>query len=202
MDALGGLWCGHGGLVLNVQPLNLLRHPRPVYKLEPLLLRSAAIGLLAGGLVGATIGEWQQTRHEQLLTLRAQLQAQVRVSEVQQTQQLAMDARVRLQAQWAQRSQAWQGRRQQLMQMHEALGTLAQDLGLRLERWQGDGRTMVLQAWLPHAEAVPQVLSRLSTVGPSTWTLQSLGDRPGAGVDLLLQAPWPGEAQEVGAKKP
>lgn len=171
--------------------LNLLRFPRRVHALDPGQVRAGLMASVAGILMGCAWGLWQQMQQDQLLVQRAQWQTQSRDLERQKDQQAIVQEKARLQLKWGQRAQSWQLQRQQLMRLHAALAQQAADTGLRVERWQGDGRKLVLQAWLPHADSVPVVLTGLSSAWPAGWALQSMGVRSGAGVDVVLQATWP-----------
>ena len=170
---------------MNTPPLNLLRYPRRAYLSDAVPWRAAVLALAAGILMGGGWGLWQQSQYEALQTQRSQWQAQTRAWRSQQAQQRD---RQQLLSRWDQRQHAWQARRAQQMQLHAALAAQADTAGLRVERWQGDGRQLVLQAWLPRAEAVPGVLAALSRAWPPGWTLHSLSDRSGAGVEVVLQA--------------
>ena len=173
---------------MNARPLNLLRHPRRSLVFEPAHLRAVLLALGAGAVMGCAWGMWQQMQHEALLAQRSRLQVESRVWRSQQALQSTERDRQRLLTSWGQRAQSWQRQREQRMQLHEALLAQAASTGLRVERWQGDARQLVLQAWLPRADDVPEVLSGLSQAWPTGWTLQSIGDRAGAGVDVVLQA--------------
>lgn len=182
--------------------LNLLRFPRRVHVLDPGQVRAGLMAAVAGILVGCAWGLWQQMQQDQLLAQRAQWQAQSLALGRQKDQQVIAQDKARVQLQWGQRAQAWQLQRQQLMRLHAVLAQQAADTGLRVERWQGDGRKLVLQAWLPHADSVPGVLAGLSSVWPPGWTLQSMGARSGAGVNVVLQAAWPAGPREGERPKP
>lgn len=184
---------------MNTPPLNLLRYPRRARLSDAIPSRAAVLALAAGILMGGCWGQWQQSQYEALLVQRSQLQAQTRAWRSQQTQ--ARD-RQQLLSRWAQRQHAWQAQRAQQMQLHAVLAAQADTAGLRVERWQGDGRQLVLQAWLPRADAVPGVLAALSRAWPPGWTLHSLGDRAGAGVDVVLQADPLAVAHGGEAQKP
>lgn len=202
MEALGGLRRCVGGLAVKSASLNLLRHPRRWHRLESEQTRAALLAFLAGLLVGCAGLVCLQWRHAQLLDQRAQLQMQSQALTRQQAQHTAAKERSRLQTQWHTRARAWQAQRALLRQLHAALAAQADSTGLRLLRWQGDGNKLVLQAWLPRAETVPQLLSQLSAAARPGWTLQSLAERPDAGVDLVLEAPWLSGAQDHKPAKP
>ena len=133
---------------------------------------------------------------------RGHLQTQTRAWREQQTLERAQAEKARLRSAWMQRAQAWQGQRQRLAQLHAALNALTAETGLRMERWQGDGRKLLLQAWLPEADSVPMVLSGLSGVWGQGWTLQSMGDRTGGGVALVLQTAWLTDSVDDAQPKP
>ncbi|TXI71404.1 MAG: hypothetical protein E6Q49_09640 [Limnohabitans sp.] len=187
---------------MNARPLNLLRHPRRVHALaagaRPAVLGAWLVGVLLGGVWGWS----QQVQRDRLLDQRVQLQAQSSALREQQARQTAAQEKAQLQSKWGQRAQSWRAQRQHLMELHAALMTQAAETGLRVERWQGDGRQLVLQAWLPRADHVPAVLSGLSRSWATAWTLQSMGDRAGSGVDVVLQAPWPAGIRDDGRRKP
>ena len=111
---------------MTAQSLNLLRYPRRVPALDAALWRPAAAALLTGALAGGVWGGWQHMRQDGLLALHARLH------------QAFLD-----------RAQAWQSQRERVMRLHAGLTEQARDTGLRVERWQADGRRLVLQAWLP-----------------------------------------------------
>ena len=133
---------------------------------------------------------------------RGHLQTQTRAWREQQTLERAQAEKARLRSAWMQRAQAWQGQRQRLAQLHAAFNALAPETGLRVERWQGDGRKLLLQAWLPEAGSVPMVLSGLSGAWEQGWTLQSMGDRTGGGVALVLQSAWLTDSVDDAQPKP
>lgn len=161
-----------------------------------------AVGLLLGLMSGMGRGWWSQA---QLPTWQGQHQ-QLQMRQAQQAQ-LAAQAQARAQkAQWQQqalqRDSEWRQRRQQLLQLHEVLGQAGTDLGLRLQRWQGDEHRLQLQGWLPQAQAWPQLQARLSAAGPQPWRLHSLQTAAEAGVQLELEAPWPVASAPVPGKRP
>ena len=170
--------------------LNLLRYPARMPWHAPAWLRPVLEGVLAGVLAGAVWahGAWQQ--RDALLKLREQLQAQWQDLTRQQAKTLAQQAQVRLHQAVLDRAQEWQSQRRSMLQLHAVLAAQA-DTGLRVERWQFDGHSLVLQAWLPAAERVPQLMAALSAAWPQAWVLQELGQATGsqAGVALSLQAP-------------
>lgn len=191
---------------MTARSLNLLRHPGrrlvPEYTLVRSLVLAGWVGALAGGL-------WSGWRHVQLSQLqeqRAQLQIR-REAQIRQQADLAADhERATLHRQLLERASDWQARREQLLRLHRTLNALADDPGLRVERWQGDGRRLVLQARLSRPASVPQLMAGLSATWPSDWRLQSLGDRGSAkgdaGVDVTLEASWPGTSQGNGPSRP
>lgn len=170
---------------MNARPLNLLRYPRRASLLESAPARAALLALGVGIVMGCSWGLWQQAQHEALLARRVQLKAQ---SEAWRSQQTSERDRQRLLTHWGQRAKTWQAQGEQQMQLHAVLLAQAASAGLRVERWQGDGRQMMLQAWLPGADGVPALLSALSQAWPPGWALQSISDRSGVGVDVVLQA--------------
>ena len=186
---------------MNARPLNLLRHPRRVHPLAPRQLRDLLWAGVAGALIGGLWCIWLDTEKEQLQQERTHLQAQATAWREQQSRERALEQKAKLQWAWTQRAQAWQGQRQRLAQLHAAFDALAPETGLWVERWQGDGRKLLLQARLPGVSSVPAVLSGLSGAWGPGWTLHSLGDRADGGVDVVLQAPWPADAVEPAPSK-
>lgn len=180
---------------MKARSLNLLRHPRREVALEPALLRACLIAGLVGALAGGLWSGWQHMRMAQLEEQRAQLQARWQVQNRQQTDAVAGHERGALHRQLLERATDWQGRRAQLLRLHQALNAQADDPGLRVERWQSDGRRQVLQAWLPRTDQVPQLMATLSAAWPQRWRLQSLGEHAGthsdAGVDAVFETTWP-----------
>ena len=187
---------------MNARPLNLLRYPRRVHPLAPRQLRDLLWAGVAGALIGGLWCIWLDTEKEQLQQERTHLQAQATAWREQQSRERALEQKAKLQWAWTQRAQAWQGQRQKLARLHGALDTLALETGLRAERWQGDGRKLLLQAWLPEAASVPMVLSGLSGAWEQGWTLQSMGDRTGGGVALVLQSAWLTDSVDDAQPKP
>lgn len=187
---------------MNARPLNLLRYPRRAPLLESTTWRAVPFALGTGLMVGCAWGMWQDAQHETLLAQRSQWQAQVQAWRSQQAQQATERDRQRLLSSWGQRAQAWQQQRERQMQLHAVLMAQAATSGMRVESWQGDGRKLVLQAWLPRADGVPGVLSGLSDAWPPGWTLQSISDRAGAGVEVVLQAGLLAGAAEGEPPKP
>jgi hypothetical protein len=149
------------------------------------------MGLLLGLLAGVGRGLWSQAQLPSWQRQHQQLQAQ----QAQQTRAMAED-RARVQeAQWQQKAQLrdgeWRLRRTQLLRLHEVLAQAGADLGLRLQRWQGDEQRLQLQGWLPQAQDWPQLQARLSAAGPQEWRLHSLQAAPDTGVQLVLEVAWP-----------
>ena len=169
--------------------------------LDAALWRPACWALLAGGVVAAAGVGWQLQRQEQLLAQRGPLQTRLQEQARQQALARQAEALARLQDRMLARAQSWQVQRQQLMRLHAELSSEAEHTGLRLQRWQGDGRKLTLQLWLPGPELAPALVSRLSQAWPQAWTLHSLAQRPGAGgVEAVLEAPWPAHAS--GGRQP
>ncbi len=192
METPGGLRRRSGGVVLNARPLNLLRYPRRAVMLDAALWRPALWALLAGVVGAAAAAAWQLQRQDQLLAQRGPLLARLQEQARQQAQARQAEAMARLRSRMLERQQAWQLQRQQLMRLNADLSTEAERTGLRLQRWQGDGRKLSLQLWLPRAELAPALVSRLSQSSLHAWTLQSLAQKPdAAGVEAVLEAPWP-----------
>ncbi len=201
METPCGLWRRTGGAVLNARPLNLLRYPSRASILDATLWRPALWALLAGVAVAAAWATWQLQLQEQLLAQRGPLQARLQEQARQQAQARQADTLARLQTRMQERAQAWQVQREQLMHLHAELSAQAAQTGLRLQRWQGDGRKLTLQLWLPRPELVPVVVSHLSRTSLQPWTLQSLAGRPDTtGVEAVFEAPWPVSAP--GGRKP
>ena len=167
---------------MTVPALNLLRQPQGSawWQLWP----AAVLGAWLGGAVGVVC-------HAQLPALQ-QAQAQRRAVWAQQTQQEAR-AKAQRQAQSLQAAavRVAQTRWQEQQRWHATLSALASEKGMRVQGWQGDAQQLQLQAWLPQAGDVPEVLAALNAVGPSPWRVHSLQQGAGAGVTLNLQAPLP-----------
>ena len=191
---------------MSARPLNLLRHPRQGLALSPAVLRSCLVAGLIGVLAGGLWSGWQHLRLAQRHEQRTQLQARWQAHSQQQADASTQRERAGLRRQWLERAADWRGRREQLSQLHRALQALADDPGLRVERWQGDGRRLVLQAWLPRPEQVPTLMAGLSAAGPLGWQLHSLADHSSvggeAGIDVVLEAPWPAASQGGGPSRP
>ena len=145
-------------------------------------------------VVGAGWALRERLRLDELQALRTQLQARAQAQAQVQSQTQAMQRDQRLRQALQVRAQAWQHQRQQMLRLHGVLTTQAAQAGLRVQRWQSDGRSLVLQAWLPGPERVPALLALLTATGGRPWSLQSLAqaaDGPvGPGVTVVLQAPW------------
>ena len=173
--------------------------------LDATLWRPALLALLAGVALAAAWVAWQLQRQEELLAQRGPLQARLQEQTRQQAQARQAEALTRAQTRMQERAQAWQVQRQQLMRLHAELSTQAEQGGLRLQRWQGDGRKLTLQLWFPRPELAPALVSRLSQASAQAWALQSLAERPdAAGVEAVLEAPWPAPAHvpASGGRKP
>lgn len=179
--------------------------------LDATLWRPALWALLTGVAVAAAWVAWQMQRQEQLLAERGPLQARLQEQARQQAQARQAEALARVQTRMQERAQAWQVQRQQLMRLHNEFSALAEHSGLRLQRWQGDGRKLTLQLWLPRPELAPALVSRLSQASSQAsrqaWALHSLAERPdAAGVEAVLEAPWPPlahtPASASGGRKP
>lgn len=199
MATAGGLWRGIGGVAVNAPALNLLRHPRrgPAWPIEP--WRPLALAVLAGALSGGAGVGWQHWRLAQLQTQHHQVQAEAQAWAAQQKAAAALRSQSQLRQAALARAQDWQARQAQWLRLQDVLQAQASALGLRVLRWQADGRQQQLQAWLPRAQDVPALTSALSAEGPQVWTLQSLAEHAHSregGVDVLLQAPWPLQARE------
>ena len=189
---------------MNARPLNLLRYPRRLPSASPALLKHALVYGLLGAVVGAAVVAWGQHRQAQLHERRQQLQAQAQTLSQQRAEDTAQLERVRVQEQAGVRARVWGAQRAHLARVHAALTALADDAGLRLTRWQGDGRKLVLQGSLPQAQDLPWVLSRLSDAWPLAWTLHSLGERQpaGTGVEWVIEAPWPQASADPPRRQP
>lgn len=188
---------------MTARSLNLLRYPRRLPVLDAALWWPAASAWLVGALLGGAWGGWQHMQHEALIASHARLQTQLQALAAQQAEATARQTRARLHRALLDRAQAWQTRRERVLQLHAVLTEQARDAGLRVERWHSDGHKLVLQGWLPRAQEVPRVVASLSAAWPQGWTLQSLGERvgPAAGVDMVIEAPW-GEVLPAGGKAP
>ncbi|MFM7025991.1 MAG: hypothetical protein ACKOWC_08050 [Limnohabitans sp.] len=184
---------------MNARALNLLRYPRPGLGPEPGQLRAFLLAGLIGVLLGGLCSGWQHMRLTRLHGQREQLQAHVQTQATQEAEAAALREQDRLRRQVSERALEWHDRRQQLLHLHRAFDALADEPGLRVQRWQGDGRRLVLSVWLPRADAVPLLTDRLSAAWPQGWSLQSLGERPLApgdagGVEAVFEAPGPSAA--------
>lgn len=172
---------------MSTPSLNLLRYPRRWPLVGRFTLASAVAGLCGGYLLVAAWGLWCQHRHPDWLAQRQQLQAQLAGQTRAQAEAQAKVQHDRaLQKLLAQR-QEWQLVRQQLQTLHERLGELSLETGLRLQRWQGDGQRMQLQAWLPQAQSWSALQARLMAPGAQTWSLGSLTSGSGPGVHVVLE---------------
>ena len=200
MAAAGGVWRRIGGFGVRPPALNLLRYPQRGLALPLELAWPLLLAVLAGLALGSAWVAWQSWRLDHLLEQRGHLQADVQALERQKNLAAALQTRKQWQKNAEVRAQDWRARRDQLQHLQEVLGAQASALGVRVARWQGDRRQLVLQAWLPRAQDVPLLLSALTAAGPQGWTLQSLGDAaasgPHGGVDVVLQASWPSRVQD------
>ena len=176
--------------------LNLLRQPlaSPWTGLWP----AALSGVWLGGALGLAC-QWQlpallQAQAERQQLVAAQAQQQRRLNAQRHTLARQAAAQQEVQTRWRQQ-QRW----------HDALAALATEQGLRVQRWQGDAQQLQLQAWLPQAQLVPEVLAALNAAGPGDWRLQRLSHNAGHGVWLSLHAPLPAplaRATPAGAEPP
>ena len=195
---------------MNAAALNLLRYPRRGPP-EPQEWWPALLALVAGVVVGALWVLWQHWHLEQLDLQREQLQTQVHAVATERAAAAARHAQAQRQQALHARAQAWQTQQALGLRLQTTLSAQGQALGLRVLRWQGDGRHMQLQAWLPRVQQVPVLVSALSTLGQRPWTVQSL-DAPAAaapgldategGVLVLLQVPWPQATSEKNQPTP
>lgn len=159
--------------------------------LEPALLRLAlASGLLGVGLSLAW-GAWIQTRLAQLQAQRETLKVQAHALAAQQIRAKAMALEQQLQDRQHARRQEWQTQREQMQAFHVLLDAQAVSAGLRVLRWQGDARQLVLHIWLPSAEDLPGFMAQLVRAWPLEWQLQTLGDLAGTGVEAVFEASRP-----------
>lgn len=193
MATLGGLRCGIGCLAVNAPALNLLRYPRRGAPMQIAPWRPLALALLAGALMGAVWAGWQHWRLAQMRSLRHQMLAETQAWATQQKAAAAARDQGELQQAALTRARDWQTRQEQWLDLQDALQDQAHVLGLRVLRWQADGRQQQLQAWLPRVQDVPALISVLSAAGAQAWTLSQLAEPPRrseGGVDVVLQAPW------------
>lgn len=216
MAAIGGLRCRPGAFAVNAPALNLLRYPRRGW-LEPQLWWPLLQALGVGAVLGAACALGQHGWLDHLQTQRGQLQSQAHTVARQRAADAARQAQVqRLLAVHA-RAQDWQTQQAMGLRLQAALSAQGQALGLRVLRWQGDGRQILLQAWLPRVQDVPALVAGLSALGAGPWTVQSLSDgttvapqrrekeaSAGAagGVLVQLQAPWAPATREKGQSAP
>lgn len=201
---------------MNAPALNLLRYPRRGW-LESQLWWPLLQALGVGAVLGAACALGQHGWLDHLQTQRGQLQSQAHAVARQRAADAARQAQVqRLQAVHT-RAQDWQTQQAMVLRLQAALSAQGQALGLRVLRWQGDGRQMLLQAWLPRVQDVPALVAGLSVLGAGPWTVQSLSDgttvapqrrekeaSAGAagGVLVQLQAPWAPATREKGQSAP
>lgn len=193
---------------MSAPALNLLRHPRrgPAWPVEP--WRPLALAVLAGALSGSAWVGWQHWRLAQLQTQRHQMQAEAQAWAAQQKAATAARSQSQLRQAAQTRAQDWQARQAQWLRLQDVLQGQASALGLRMLRWQADGRQQQLQAWLPRAQDVSALTLALIAAQPAaeaqTWTLQSLSGHANpreGGVDVVLQAPWPPQGPEKAKAK-
>lgn len=180
-----------------IASLNLLRHPRRLPLLGWPVLGRVLAGGVAGVLCASGWGLWSQTRLAQTRSLQQQLQAELQAQARSRSQASAEAAQARLQQRALARDAQWRLQRERLQQLHGLLAQEARDGGLRLQRWQGDGQRIELQAWLPHTQGLPALQARLSGPAPqglSDWAVQSLGSAAGEGVQLVLVSTVRGQA--------
>lgn len=201
---------------MSAPALNLLRYPRRGW-LEPQLGWPLLQALGVGAVLGAACVLGQHGWLDHLQNQRGQLQRQAHAVARQRATDAARHAQVqRLQAVHT-RAQDWQTQQAMGLRLQAVLSAQGQALGLRVLRWQGDGRQMLLQAWLPRVQDVPALVAALSALGAGAWTVQSLSDgaavatqrrekEPGAGADggvvVQLQAPWSPATREKGQSAP
>ena len=187
---------------MNAPALNLLRYPRRQALVgTPVLVRVLA-GALAGGLCASAWGLWSQMRYSQELQRRDQLHTSTRAQARAQAEASARAQQHRLQQQAHQRAEDGRARREQMQRLHALLLQERHTTGLHLQRWQGDGQRLQLQAWLPRAEDLPGLQARLSAAGPQVWTLHSLGRSTDRGLQLVLESSWPALAAPAPAAGP
>jgi len=160
--------------------LNLLRQPQASawWQLWPAVVLGAWLGGAVGWVCHAQLPALQQAQAQRLAVWAQQAQQQARAKAQRQAQ-----------VQQAAAGQAAQTRWQAQQRWHATLSALASEKGMRVQGWQGDAQQLQLQAWLPQAGDVPEVLAALNAVGPSPWRVHSLQQGAGAGVTLNLQAP-------------
>lgn len=199
MATLGRLRRGIGGVAVNAPALNLLRYPRRGTALQIGPWRPVVLALLAGAVSGAVWVGWQHWRLAQLQSLRQRVLAETQAWAAQQKAIAEARDQSDLQQAVSARARDWQTRQVQWLKLQDALQDQAHVLGLRVLRWQADGRQQQLQAWLPRVQDVPALTSVLSVAGAQAWTLNNLAEHPNrseGGVDVLLQAPWPPQGPE------
>lgn len=173
--------------------LNLLRQAQASAWIDlwPAALAGLALGVAVGLLCRAQLPGLlhAQAERQRLAAAGAQQQARELAQAQARAQQAA--ARREAQARW-QQQQGW----------HLALSELARERGLRVQSWQGDLQQLQVQAWLPQARDVPEVLAALNAHGPSPWRLHSLSQGAGPGVWLKLQAQLPAAAPRAAPGRP
>lgn len=170
---------------MSAPALNLLRYPQSASPMR----WTGAVWALVGALCACGWGLWQQAQlaqvQQQRQQLEQQLQAQATARALAASQ--AQHGRVQEAERW--RAAQWQVQRERLQSVHAQLALAQRELGLRLQRWQGDAKQLQLQAWLPGVQALPELQSRLSGAWPTAWTLESLAGAADGGVQLVLTAP-------------
>lgn len=178
---------------MTARALNLLRHPGSPALQTSASARSrrlALLALLGGLLAGGVWAGWQYLRQHQLQQQQVRLQAQLQARALQSAPQALPQPE--LMQTWEQRAQVWQVRRRQLSQLHDALNVQARQSDLRLQRWQGDARQLVLHAVLRSPDDLPALMAALKTAWPADWALDKLAVREPAdsaqAVDVVLQA--------------
>lgn len=178
--------------------LNLLRHPRS----RGQVLGSKVRPALAGALIGlACLGLdalWQAEQLQALQLRHAQLQAALRAQTARQQAATGHQLQQRLATRQAEREQQWQSRREQVAQVQQTLQTHALAHGLRLQRWQVDGRQLVLHLWLPGVHALSGLTAAMTQAGPSAWTVQSLSAHASGGAEAVIEAAWPASPTAAG----
>lgn len=169
--------------------LNLLRYPR----------RSAPGRLLPHVLVGALIGSaciwldqrWQTEKWGALQLRHAELQSALRVQADRQRAASGQQLQHRSVMRMAERERQWQSRREQLASVQQVLQIQASAHGLWLQRWQVDGRQLVLHLWLPGVQPLSELTAAMTRAGPSAWAVQSLTAHASGGVEAVIEATWP-----------
>lgn len=188
---------------MTARSLNLLRHPRQGGWFSGVVWQAVCAGAVLGVLVGAAWCAWQMWQYHALQTQQAELQERVQALDRQQAREAARLARDRQQMRQQSRMEIWRQQREQLLRWHGLLESQARQTGLWVQRWQGDGRHVRLQVWLPQPQQVPALLSALSQVSARAWHVQSLADGAQGGIEAVLEVPWPdAAASAAGASRP